>query len=104
MRKVEPPLKIPAAKAETTGSEQTYPPDPTAGGDTVAEIGPSGGRQELRWARDDRMPRSRSQVLAGGAAQERNASAVENSLATRSEDGEARKDRESITTPRYWTT
>ena len=50
------------------------------------------------------MPSNESQVLAGGSAQDRNASAVDRSLATRSDDGEARKDCESITTPRYWTT
>ena len=50
------------------------------------------------------MPSSESQVLAGGSAQERNGLAVDQSLATRSGDGEAQKDCESTTTPRYWTT
>ena len=57
-----------------------------------------------RWEREDSMPSSESQVLAGGSAQDRNASAVDRSLATRSGNGEARKDCESITTLRYWTT
>ena len=47
------------------------------------------------------MPSSESQVLAGGSAEDRNSPAVDSSLATRSGDGEALKDRALITTPRY---
>ena len=51
-----------------------------------------------RWEREDSIPSSESQVLAGGSAEDKNLPAVDSSLAMRSGDGEALKNWASITT------
>ena len=56
-----------------------------------------------RWASEERTPRSDSHKLAVGEAQDWNSAAVDCSREMRSADVEARKEVESMTTPRNWT-
>ena len=56
-----------------------------------------------RWASEERTPSSDSQKLAVGEAQDRNSAAIDCSRGMHS-TGEALKEVEAMTTPRYWIT